>query len=260
MKISKLFLFVLVCLLFETGYAQKTWEKPFQKWSKEETLKVLNNSPWAQNYQSSEALASADQDQIGRERSDQNLRRQTTLGSSGRTLAPAPVYIRLHSALPIRQAFVRLQQLEVGYDKFDEKKRAEFDAATKNILECPLCKNYYIVTITKAVNSSGQGVEEGLFQTMTLNELKSNVWLENEKGEKRELVQFTPPKGGKDLAIFFFERGKENTNFISPAEVKEFRFVFSNAFFSAKNPYSALLPRSFDFKVSKLLIGNSVEF
>lgn len=261
MKINKkhILLFVCVCFLTTTAFAQKSWEKkPYQQWSKEETLKTLNDSPWAQSYQSAEGLAAADQAQIGRER--QVMDNIPARGAVGRNLTPAPVYIRLHSALPVRQAFVRLQQLEAGYDKFDEKKRLEFDAATKNILDCPLCQNYYIVTMTKALNSSGQGVEEGLFQILKLEDLKGNVWLENDKGEKRELVQFTPPKGARDLAIFFFARRDDKSNSLLTEQSKGLKFVFSNNFFSSGNPYSALLPRSFEFKASKMIMGNKVEF
>lgn len=261
MKIKKrhILLFVWLCFFTATVFAQKSWEKkPFREWSKEETLKTLNNSPWVQSYQSSEALAAADQEQIGRERAD--TQRRATRGPVGRNITPAPVYIRLHSALPIRQAFVRLQQLEVGYDKWDEKKRLEFDAATKNILDCPLCQNYYIVTLTKAVNSSGQGVEEGLFQTMKLEDLKGNVWLTNEKGEKRELVEFTPPKGGRDLAVFFFARRDDKSNSLLTEQNKELKLVFNNSFLNSQNPYVGLLPRSFDFKVSRLMVDDKIEF
>ncbi|HEX8735734.1 MAG TPA: hypothetical protein VF721_10450 [Pyrinomonadaceae bacterium] len=263
MKLKKrnlLWFVCLFCLSASVVSAQKLWDKPYQQWSKEEALKIMNSSPWSQSYQSAEGLAATDQEQINRGSAEQDPRRQTKLGSSSRNLAPPVVVIRLHSALPVRQAFVRLQQIEVGYDKWDEKKRAEFDAATKNILDCPLCKDYYIVTMAKSVNASGQGVDEGLFQTMGFEQLKGNVYLVNEKGEKRELVQFTPPKGGRDFAVFFFKRGKDKSDTFLTAENKDLKFVFDNNFMGSKNPYASLLPRSFDFKVSKLLIGEKVEF
>jgi hypothetical protein len=263
MKLKKRNLLWFVCLFILSVTAvpaQKIWEKPYREWSKEDALKIMTSSPWVQNYQSTEALAATDQEQINRGSAEQNPRRQTTLGSSTRNIAPPLVVIRLHSALPIRQAFVRLQQIEAGYDKWDEKKRAEFDAAAKNILDCPLCKDYYIVTMAKSVNASGQGVDEGLFQSMGLEQLKGNVWLVNDKGEKRELVQFTPPKGGRDFAVFFFKRRDDKSNTLLTAGSRDLKFVFDNNFMGSKNPYAALLPRSFDFKVSKLLIGENVEF
>jgi hypothetical protein len=49
-------------------------------------------------------------------------------------------------------------------------------------------------------------VDEGLFQKMGLEQLKNNVWLVNEKGERRDLVQFNPPKTAADMAVFYFAR------------------------------------------------------
>jgi hypothetical protein len=260
MKFNKLLLFVCLCCLASVASAQKTWEKPFQKWSKEEAIKILTNSPWVETYQSPEGLARGAQEQIAREQADQNLRRQPTQGSSVRNIAPAPVVIRLHSALPIRQALIRLRQIEAGYDKMDEKKRADFDEITKNYLACPLCQNYYVVTMTKFSNSSAQGVQDGLFQTMKFEQLKGKVRLVNDKGEQRDLAEFTPPKGAGDFAVFFFARRDTKANDFLTAESENFKFVFNNEFLSNTNPYANLLPRSFEFKVSKLIIGGKLEF
>lgn len=259
----KLLLFIWLCALTVTVSAQKVLEKPFQKWSKDEAVKILTDSPWVQTYQSNVGVANAESLQIARSQSQSTARgqQQKITGSSPNILGVAPVIIRLHSSLPIRQAMVRLQQIEVGYDKFDEKKRAAFDQATRNILECPLCKDYYVVTMTKFTNSSEQGVQEGLFQTMKPENLKGNVWLLNDKGEKRELREFTPPKSAGNFAIFFFPRRDEKNSELITANNKELKFVFSNDFLnSSNNAYSVLLPRSFDFKVSKLMVGDKVEF
>jgi hypothetical protein len=257
---SKLLLIICLCCLTHAVSAQKVWEKPFQQWSKEEAIKILTNSPWVQTYQSPEGLARGAREQVARDQADQNLRQQPAQGSRTRFIAPPPVVIRLHSALPIRQALIRLQQIEAGYDKWDEKKRAEFDDTTKNYLSCPLCKDYYVVTMTKFNDSSAQGVKDGLFQTMQTKELKGNVWLANEKGEKRELVEFTPPKGSGDFAVFFFPRRDSKGNNLITEQSKDFKFVFDNAFLTAKNPYAVLLPLNFEFKVSKMMIGDKVEF
>ena len=257
---SKFLLIIWLCCLVNVASAQKVWEKPFEKWSKEDAIKILTNSPWVETYQLSEGLAASAQEQIAREQADQNLRRQPTQGSSARNVAPAPVVIRLHSALPIRQALTRLKQIEAGYDKMDEKKRADFNEITKNYLSCPICQKYYVVTMTKFGNSSAQGVQEGLFQTMKFEQLKGNVRLVNDKGEQRELAEFTPPKGAGDFAVFFFPRRDDKTNDLLTTESKNFKFVFNNEFLGRSNPYAGLLPRSFEFKVSKLMIGDKLEF
>lgn len=261
-KYNKSILTLILITVFFTVLvsAQKSLEKPFQKWSKEEAVKVLTNSGWVQSYQSAEGLAASDQQGIARSQNEQTVSRNTTIGSVARNVAPAPIVIRLHSALPVRQALVRLRQIEAGYDKFDDKKRAEFDELMKNLLDCPLCKDYYVVTMNRFADSSSQGVQEGLFQTLTFEQIKGNVRLVNDKNEKREVIGFTPPNGIGDFAVFFFKRKDENGNELIKSDTKEFKFVFDNNFKSNKNQYAALLPNSFEFKVSKLMVGDKIEF
>lgn len=251
-----LFLFIFVT----TSLAQKTWEKPFNKWTKDEAMKILSDSPWAQTYQSTEGVASASQQQIRREQGQ-------TVNSGGgnprsyeRNQGPAPVVIRLHSALPIRQAIVQLRRIEAGYDKLDEKNRAEFDKSVQGFIDCKICQNYYVVTITKFINSSGQSVEEGIFQRANLEQLKGNVWLVSDKGVRHDLVQFNAPKNASDMAVFYFARQDDKGVPFLTAENQKFDFAFNNSFLDNRNPYSIFLPRRFEFSVSKLISNNNVVF
>jgi len=262
MKLIRNIFLLSICLCFLTGsvLAQKTWEKPFQKWGKDDAIKVLSSSPWAQTYQSNEGASSADARQVNRDQSQTANSGGSNPRSIARNLGPPPVVIRLHSALPIRQALTRLQQISANYDKMDEKQKADFDAGAKGFLACAICQNYYVVTITQFPHSSGQSVEEGIFQRMTLKDLKGNVSLVNEKGDQRELIQFTPPKGRGDSAVFFFSKKDEKGSLFLTPESKEFKLVFKNEFLSITNPYAYLVPRSFEFKVSKMMMADNVEF
>lgn len=262
MKLNKLSLFLFVWLfsLTVTVSAQKVPEKPFQKWSKDEATKLLTDSPWVRTYQSGRGIAAASSDQIRREQADQQLYRDTYGGSSARTMAPVPVVLRLHSALPIRQALVRLRQIQAGYDKMDEKQRADFDKANQALLNCAICQKFYVVTMTRFIDSTRQSVDEGVFQRMSLEQMKGNVWLANDKGERRELVQFIPPKDDKDMAVFFFPRLDEKGNSFLTPESKKLEFVFNNTFFNSNNPYASWLPRHFEFNVSKLVVGSDLVF
>jgi len=195
-------LFICLYCLIGAVLAQKYVEKPFQKWNKDEAIKVLTSSPWAQTYQSTEGSSRAAQVQVGREQHQNANSGGSNPRSVARDFGPPPVVVRLHSALPVRQALIRMQQLSAGYDKMDEKQKTEFDASAKDFLNCKICQSYYVVTLTQAPDSSGQTVEEGIFQRMSLKDLKGNVYLLNEKGDQRELAQFTPPKGRGDSAVF----------------------------------------------------------
>jgi len=90
--------------------------------------------------------------------------------------------------------------------------------------------------------------------------IEGNVWLVNENGDKSGLEQFIPPKGAKDLAIFFFKRHIENGKDLITPESKIFKFVFNNDFLGSDNPYAKFLPRNFEFKVSSLLVHDNLIF
>jgi hypothetical protein len=249
MKLSKFILFVSIFCLSATVFGQKTLEKPYQKWSKEEALKMVTEKPFADQYQSaSEDSAQSDTRLSGSDR-----------GSSARNLQQPPVYIRLHSALPVREGIARLEAIAAGYDKMDEAGKKKLDDATAKFLDCAICKNYYVVTMLKAKNSQMGAVDDGLFQTMTLQDFKGKVYLVNDKGERRELEQFTPAKGAGDTAVFFFKRLDEKGNPFLTAENTGFKFVFDNEL-RQKGEYKGLLPPMFEFKVSKMIIDGKVAF
>ena len=251
---------ILLCFFSNVAVAQKTSEKPYNKWSKDEALRILSDSSWAKTYQSTAGSASASASQVGREQGQTASSGGSNPRSVARDFGPPPVVLRLHSALQIRQALIRMQQISAGYDKMDEKQKAQFDESAKNFLACAICQNYYVVTLTQFPNASGPGVEEGIFERMALKDMKGNVWLENESGEKRELVQFTPPKGRGDSAVFFFARNDDKGSPFLTAQNKEVKFVFKNDFLATNNPYAGLVPRNFEFKVSKMLVGNNLDF
>lgn len=250
---------ICVFCLSLTVFAQKITEKPFEKWSKDEAMKIISNPPWADQYQSTSGLVVASRQQQSREQADTRLS-GSNRGSSSRFLTPPPIVIRLHSALPVRQAMVRLQQIQAGYDKMNEEQRNKFDESTKNFLNCSICQNYYVVTLTKFRDASLGTVDDGIFQTLKYEDLKDKIWLITDKNEKRELAQFTPPKGSGDSAVFFFKRKDETGAPLLTTENKQLKFVFANELLDNNNAYSALIPRAFEFKVSKLIVDNKVEF
>ena len=248
-----LFLLGLAFFVVSPAVGQKFLQKPYKEWSQDDAIKVASDSPWANQYQSERGLDQAAIEQQRREQADTRLS-GSDRGNQTRPNMPVPVIVRLHSALPVRQAIVRLQQLNAKYDKMSAEEQQKFDESTSKFLQCAICKDYYVVTLTKWKDSSTSGITDGIFQTMTLEELKGKVWLVNDKDEKLELAQFTPPKSGSDSAVFFFKRADANgTPFFTPSD-KLVRFMFANELRNNNvNAYSALIPRSFEFKVSKML-------
>lgn len=259
---SNLSLCLVVALLVFTSNiaAQKNSDKPYSQWSKDDSIKLITDSPWAKTYQSTRGSATAAEQQIGREQGQSANRGGNNPGSVGLNFGPAPVAIRLFSAMPVRQALVRLQQIEAGYDKMKEADRKDFDAGRAKFLECAICKDYYVITLVKFPDSSGQYIEEGIFQGMTMADLKGNVKLVNDQGQERELVQFNAPKDARDVAVFYFKRTEATGTPLLSAQSKTLIFMFKNEFLDSANRFAYLVPRTFEFKVSKFTANDKVEF
>src|ERR1043165_5828645 len=97
------------------------------------------------------------------------------------------VNVRLHSALPLRQALVRRKQIRLDYDKLSTADKAKFDSDVKDFLECPGCAKYYILTLR--IMPTDLNALRAL-QNSSLEELRQYVSLTNDKGERRNLVQY----------------------------------------------------------------------
>lgn len=260
MKYRIFVLVTLVCSFSAAAFAQKVPDKPLNQWGKEESFRIINESSWAKSYQSTKLASDAAAGQIAREQGQGANRGGSNPQSVARDSGPPSIRMRLHSGLPIRQAIVRLQQIDVGYDKMSDADKAAFDASKKGFLDCTICKNYYVMTITKDRDASRSTVEEGVFQGMTFEELKGQIKLVNDKGEEREIAQFNAPKGPNDMTVMYFKRTDAAGNpFLTP-ESKDFKIVFSADFLSTKNRFAYLIPRTMEFKVSKIVVGDAVMF
>ena len=173
------------CALIAGAAVAQALTKPYQQWTARETERLLSDSPWAQT--------------------------EPGLVRSGRTdpvteVVDTTITVRLRSALPVREALARLNQLKDRYDQKNEHDRTVIDARNKELLECSDCADYYAVSITPGAGSRSD-LPAFLSSGRTAFELiRQNVFLENDKHEKRELKKFTRPKSPAGEAIFFFSR------------------------------------------------------
>jgi hypothetical protein len=202
--------------------------KPFRTWTKAEANKVLNDSPWAKTQEVSSVFG---------------------LGVP----TDFKFTLRLRSALPVREALVRLKQIDAHYDQLNEKERATFDSKTKGLLDCLACADNYVLSLSsRSENSPGWDLAFKSYEKMTLAMLRENVFLSNNKGEKRELIHFVPPKAAGDETVFFFARLDGGGKPLIGLEDKKLMFRL--------NPQDAGSPKNFEFDVAKLIVNGKVEF
>jgi hypothetical protein len=241
--------------------AQDFWmQKSYKRWTKDEIVRIISDSPWAQV-------------------------REMEADSTSSGFRPA-VTVRLRSAVPIRQALVRLKQIENDYDKMDAAKKAAFDEKFKGTIDCPACQENYVVTIAPPI--SARRLQNGVYglKSATLKLLTGKVYLVNDAGEKRELVYFVAPKNDDDEATFFFaRRDADGKPFLSNKSAK-FSFIFDadnipivggtvtterRVITDGSTPVidtdsvnvnrtGRTVPRQVEFDVKKLLIDDLVEF
>lgn len=213
-------LFALAMMSFGANVsAQKVWEKKsYEEWTGQETLGVLLDSPWAQF------------------RTEPNESRDH------------PSIIRLRSALPIRQALVRQKQISLNYHKFTAADKARFNSEIREFLECPGCANNYIVTLRAQALTGLRG--------LSLEQVKEFIYLANDKGERRPLIHFIPPKSDTVEALFAFQRYDDSGQPLITGKNKEFYFKIEDKLLENR---TVPLHR-FTFEVSKIIQNGQVVF
>ena len=225
--------FILSVCLCGSAPAQNIWEKPFTQWTKSDVEKILTNSPWAKT-------------------------EEERWGGVGMSPFSYKVIVRLRSALPVRQALVRLNQLNAKYDKMSEAEKAAFDAKTKGLLECPACANNYVISMNSPITRGPGDDRVGRLKDESLSSLKQYVYIANEKGERRELVHFVPPKVLGDEAVFFFPRLDDKGRPLLTLDSKKLIFYIEPRVFERNK--GVFIFEKIEFDVSKLLLNGEVAF
>lgn len=240
---NKFFVFT-TCLwatlfLATPAYAQNVWEtKPFPQWSVKEALKILTDSPWAQT-----------DDDIKESffPNDIKARHETTNDPYPSGFATS---LRLRSARPIRQAFVRQKQISIKYDKKSAADKARFDAEVKEFLDCPPCAKYYVVTIDS-------GFLNSLLKTFPdkypLDKFQSRAFLSNDKQQWRPCVHVR--QENQEL-LFFFQRLDDKGKSLITSENKLFAFTMTGKVQDGK----LLTGDYWDFEVSTITLNNEIVF
>jgi hypothetical protein len=225
------------CALIATTLQAQSSRKPFPQWTAKEAEDLLTNSPWAQT----RAGVISDR-RVEREDPAQMVETKDTA-----------VTVRLHSALPVRQAAARLRQLRNNYEKKNDSGRSAIDAKNKPLLECSDCADYYVVAMTPGPGSRNTLPLEA---KMSLALMKLNVQLKNEKGESREMVKFVNPRFNDELALFYFSRlNSKGEPLIGPGNRKLIVTFDSRLFGGAPTALT-----KFEFDVAKIIVDGQVIF
>jgi hypothetical protein len=227
-------------------------EKPFQQWTKAEVNKILTDSLWAKT-QVTRLQRRGQVRSIAGQNESETFSRKGELSSAEDPL-DYRFTLRLHSALPIRQALVRQEQLKWNYDKRSEAERKAFDVQAKQmLLDCPVCADNYVVSVGfSSENSAGNDMIFQWFGATTLPAIKGYIYIANERGERRDLIDFIPPKAAGDDVFFIFPRLDQKGQPLLTATDKKLIFRMSDN--------NARSITNFNLDISKLIFDGKVQF
>lgn len=213
----------------EARAQKEDWQgKPFREWTEKEARKVISDSPWAKTVSSSGPMV----DFVG----------------SGPVPTPDKVYVvRLRSALPVRQAILRLRQIKEKYDSMSDARKAEFDAKNRPLVECPACADNYVISLIppRAADT----------RSPTTEKMKLYVQLMDDRGRRRELVHFVPTKATGEEVVFFFPRLDDKGQPLVTPSSRRLIFTIDTSSLAM----DAVIQR-FEFDVSKMVEGGGVIF
>jgi len=255
----KYILILSLLLLFVSPLAaQEDWKsKDFDKWEKRDVETILNNSAWVKNQEVRlhlEASAQVSARDVQQNISAAPTAARETVGTG--TLTPGIDFtftLRLRSSLAIRLALIRKNQLETNVEKLSAKDRELFNQRQKGLYECPACADNYVLTLSsKSRESKGADAVYTAFGGAVFENIKRYIYLQNDKGEKRELVHFAPPKVPGDEAVFFFKRFDDKNNLLF---TKDSKYLILNLTNNQINTAT-----NFKIAIAPLIIGDKVQF
>jgi hypothetical protein len=194
--------FALITLLLTSALlAQgKFIEKPFTEWKKNEVFKVLNDSPWARQQTHAHQIAGKGS------------------GIGGEKEIYSQYTVRFFTALPIREAYVRISQLMNNYDQASAEEKRAIDQRFSKPLSMDISEQI-IIAAEFAGNDPEKrmGIDRQLKQ-MTVEEFKQSVYLISDRLGRVQLIAYYPPAPDGTGLKFVFPRTVDGKPVIAPED------------------------------------------
>lgn len=204
-------------------------EKSYKEWSEKECQRILQNSPWARDY------------------TEKNV---SIMGSDDRTLSDGgqpyrKFQIQFRSALPVRQAIIRLAQITNQYDDLKPELKQQFDQQAESFLSQDMgpIVIVYVIYETNIPTLYLSLTQE--WKSRTTEMLKNTVYLYGSKGDKVPLQQYVPPQGDQRSFQFIFPRQYQGKEILGP-EDESIKLEFGSIFM--------------EFNTDKMKVNGKVEY
>ena len=234
-----LFVLILATLRVQVAFCADFWEKKdYTEWSEKECRKMLTDSPWAKQYILTQTVGPTG----GATPLGQNLRRV--------------IYqIQLYSALPIRQAIVRQNQIAHKYEQLSPEQKQQLDRQAEPLLKAD---NQDVVVLNISYGTDYQPYETDLaqyWQIQTTDFLKSSTYLKASKDVKVPLSNFVILGTVRQGFRFLFPRKFEGREILGPDD-KALQLEFICPEIGRTGDKISFV----EFKTKKMLFKDKIEY
>ncbi|HKU75096.1 MAG TPA: hypothetical protein VJR02_14380 [Pyrinomonadaceae bacterium] len=233
-KKSPVVLFLMICLMAASSVVGQKKIKPWKEWSKGDAEKMLSNSPWSQRQVDMDFVEASTLTRPRDPSIDATLKQNEGMTSS----------IRFFSARPVRQAFVRMIQLQ--------KKDLTPEMVTRlnTFAEAPSENLIVIAVAVENPDANMLGKAMQIYRNATTIKLKNTTYLERSDGKRVFIQEYTPPGSDGFGARFIFPRTLDGQPFLTP-EHTIVRFV---------SELDSSLKLRMDYKVKEMMLDGKLEY
>jgi len=207
MRLSLRFSFAL--LLATASFAQGPWaKKDWKQWSKDDCKKVLEDSPWAQRW-----------NQTNAKMANFATRTSGTQGLGSESEVGVYYVVQFRSARPIREAVVRETLIANRYDQLDPEQKEGMRKQTEGFLN----RTYDDVIVVHVVY--GSNVQEYNRDLATFWQTRypegtvpQEAFLDGPRGQKIAPLRLISPKGGAQEFELIFPRAVGGKPLLEPGD------------------------------------------
>src|SRR6185295_633367 len=192
-------MFLILCLMAGSSVLGQKQLKPWKEWSKDDAQKILKDSAWAHQQ--------VDQDFI-----EANPLKPNSIDSSTEARLKQnegmTYNIRFFSARPVRQAFVRIIQLQ------KKDLTPEMMTRLNTFAEAPSEDSVIIAVAVENPDANLLGKAMQIIRNATAVKLKNTTYLERSDGKRVFIEEYTPPGSDGFGARFIFPRMLDGKPFL----------------------------------------------
>jgi hypothetical protein len=228
-------LFLTLCLLAAGSVVGQKQLKPWTEWSKDDAQKILKDSAWAHQQ--------VDQDFV-----EVNPLKPRAIDSSTEARLKQnegmTYNIRFFSARPVRQAFVRIIQLQ------KKDLAPEMMTRLNTFAEAPSEDSIIVAVAVENPDANLLGKAMQIIRNATAIKLKNTTFLERSDGKRVFIEEYTPPGGDGFGARFIFPRMVDGKPFLNEDDTRV-RFV---------SEMDSSIKLNMTYKVKNMLLDGKLEY